>query len=85
MIDNSTIVAVPLAKLNIGRWGRVVRVGEGDFSRRLQEMGLTEGAECRIVRVAPLGDPFELELRGGRLCVRREEIVGFEVQPLEKG
>lgn len=47
---------------------------------RLQEMGLTVGTSFKVVKVAPLGDPIELDLRGYRLCLRRKETAGFLVQ-----
>lgn len=47
---------------------------------RLLEMGLTEGAECRIVRYAPLGDPMEVQVRGYFLSLRTEEAKGVLVE-----
>ena len=46
---------------------------------RLLEMGLTEGAECRVVRYAPLGDPIEVKVRGYFLSLRRDEARGVLV------
>jgi ferrous iron transport protein A len=48
---------------------------------RLQEMGLTPGAEFKVVKVAPFGDPIEIDLRGYRLCLRKQEskLVEFEL------
>lgn len=48
--------------------------------QRLAEMGLTQGAEFTVVKVAPLGDPIEIDLRGYRLCLRRKETSCFEVE-----
>lgn len=45
--------------------------------RRLEEMGLTPGTSFRVVKVAPFGDPIEIDLRGYRLCLRKGETVGF--------
>ena len=50
---------------------------------RLQEMGLTVGTEFTVVKVAPFGDPIEIELRGYRLCLRRKETVGIEIEAVE--
>ncbi|HEY0867517.1 MAG TPA: FeoA domain-containing protein [Fimbriimonas sp.] len=47
---------------------------------RLQEMGLTVGTKFRVVKVAPFGDPIEIDLRGYRLCLRKRETHGFEVE-----
>lgn len=46
---------------------------------RLMELGMVPGALVRKVRVAPLGDPVELALRGGRLSLRRHEVRHIEV------
>ncbi len=50
--------------------------------KRLQEMGLTEGAEFTVIKVAPFGDPIEIDLRGYRLCLRKCEACGFELELL---
>ncbi len=47
---------------------------------RLLEMGLTPGAEFKVVKVAPFGDPIELDLRGYRLCLRKHEAEDIEVE-----
>lgn len=54
--------------------------GERAFRRRLLELGLLPGTELEIVRVAPLGDPMEISLRGSRLSIRREEAAQVRVQ-----
>jgi len=70
-----------LADLTIGARTKVARIeGADEVSCRLMEMGLTPGVELRIVGVAPLGDPLELELRGYRLSVRRSEAAKVEVE-----
>ena len=47
---------------------------------RLQEMGLTEGTNFRVVKVAPFGDPIEIDMRGYRLCLRKRETEGFLIE-----
>jgi len=82
-IDNSTACAAlrSLAEMRPGDGGRVETVGgETDVRRRLLEMGLTQGATVRVVRMAPLGDPIELAVRGYRLSVRRTEARWVMVQ-----
>jgi ferrous iron transport protein A len=65
-----------LATVNIGTTTQVVDVsGDDNTSLRLLEMGLTPGVEVTIVGAAPLGDPVELELRGYRLSIRRNEAA----------
>ncbi len=65
-----------LATVNIGSTTRVLDIsGEDNTSLRLLEMGLTPGVEVTVVGTAPLGDPIELELRGYRLSIRRNEAA----------
>jgi len=63
---------------------RVVTVtaveGERSFRRRLMEMGLCPGTEVAITNVAPLGDPLEIDVRGGRLSIRRDEAAQIRVR-----
>jgi ferrous iron transport protein A len=65
-----------LATIDIGSTTQVVDIsGEDSTSLRLLEMGLTPGVEVTVVSTAPLGDPVELELRGYRLSIRRNEAA----------
>ena len=54
--------------------------GERVFRRRLMEMGLTPGTAVALVNVAPLGDPLEIEVRSGRLSIRRYEAAMVRVR-----
>lgn len=54
--------------------------GERGFRRRLMEMGLCPGTDVAITNVAPLGDPLEIEVRGGRLSIRRDEAAQIRVR-----
>jgi ferrous iron transport protein A len=66
----------PLAELSPGESGKVLCVdGAPEIRHRLLEMGLTRGTPVCVVRVAPLGDPIELEVRGYRLSLRRSEAA----------
>ncbi len=65
-----------LDELERGAGGVVDSIGgERPFRRRLMEMGLTPGTAVALVNVAPLGDPLEIELRNGRLSIRRHEAA----------
>jgi ferrous iron transport protein A len=78
--------AIPLASLPLGGRGRLCALENGSvLSRRLGELGFVPGTEVRLVRRAPLGDPIEIELRGYRVCLRSEQLVGLMVEPLEEG
>ena len=54
--------------------------GEGALKRRVMEMGLTKGTEVYVRKVAPLGDPMELTVRGYELSVRRADAELIEVR-----
>lgn len=66
-----------LSELRPGEGGRVQRIeGHPGARQRLQEMGLVRGTPVRFVRVAPLGDPIEIQVRGYHLSLRRREAEG---------
>lgn len=54
--------------------------GEGALSRRLMDMGVTKGAEVLIRKVAPLGDPIEVNIRGYELTFRKSEAENIIVE-----
>ena len=64
--------------------GHTVRVtklgGEGAVRRRIMDMGLTKGTDVYIERMAPLGDPMELRLRGYSLSIRKADAGYIEVE-----
>ncbi|GAA2936009.1 FeoA family protein [Enterococcus raffinosus] len=65
---------VSLDQLNAGEQGIVVNVhGTGAVKRRLMDMGLTKGTQVKVVKLAPLGDPIELRVRGYELSLRKSE------------
>ena len=67
--------------VSVGRTVRVQDVSGADaIAIRLLEMGLTPGVDVRLVGRAPFGDPLELELRGYRLSIRRQEAARVAVQ-----
>ena len=71
------------ANLKKGMRAQVTGISGGAESlQRIQEMGLTVGTTFRVVKVAPLGDPVEIDVRGYRLCLRRAETAGLEVEPI---
>ena len=72
-----------LEQIAVGRGGTVLRVDAHDARtrQRLMEMGLTPGVRVTVKRVAPLGDPIEIELRGYRLSLRREDARSIAVLP----
>jgi len=72
---------IPLHELKVGQRGIVVRVGgQGPVRRRMMDMGLVTGAEVKVVRVAPLGDPVEFEVKGYSLSLRKSEARNIIVE-----
>ena len=68
--------------LRPGERGRVVGFASGDreYRRRLLAMGLTPGVEFQLARVAPLGDPVEIRVRGGALSLRKGEADMLKIE-----
>jgi Fe2+ transport system protein FeoA len=65
-----------------GQGGTVAGLaGDGPLVQRLMEMGVIPGTRIRVVRLAPLGDPMEIELHNYRLCIRKSEAGVIEVDP----
>ncbi|HTL52305.1 MAG TPA: FeoA family protein [Planctomycetota bacterium] len=65
-----------------GQSGKIIQVkSDGSVGQRLMEMGLFEGADVKVVRIAPLGDPMEVEVQGYRLSLRKVEAERVEVEP----
>ncbi len=69
-----------LKDVKIGKTAKVVKVhGEGAVRRRIMDMGLTKGVEVYIRKVAPLGDPIEVTVRGYELSLRKADADMIEV------
>ena len=69
-----------LRQAKVGDTVRVVKLhGEGATKRRIMDMGLTKGVEILVRKVAPLGDPMELSVRGYELAVRRADAEMTEI------
>ena len=70
-----------LREIPIGETVKVVRLhGEGAVKRRIMDMGLTKGTEVYVRKVAPLGDPVEITVRGYELSIRKADADMVEVQ-----
>ena len=70
-----------LRDANVGETVKVLRLnGEGALKRRLMDMGLTSGVEVYIRKVAPLGDPIEMTVRGYELTLRKDDAAMIEVE-----
>jgi ferrous iron transport protein A len=70
-----------LARCLPGESGRITALTEeGPVGQRLREMGVIEGTELKVIRVAPLGDPIEIEVMGYLLSLRKSEAKAVEIE-----
>ena len=70
-----------LKEVKVGHRARVVKLhGAGAIKRRIMDMGITKGIELYVRKVAPLGDPIELTVRGYELSLRKEDAEMIEVE-----
>ena len=70
-----------LGDAKVGQTVKVLKLhGEGAIKRRIMDMGITKNVQIYIRKVAPLGDPFELNVRGYELSLRKEDARMVEVE-----
>lgn len=70
-----------LKDVKVGKSCKVIKVhGEGALRRRIMDMGITKGVEIYVRKVAPLGDPLELSVRGYELSIRKSEAEKIEIE-----
>ncbi|MCH5318004.1 MAG: ferrous iron transport protein A [Eubacterium sp.] len=73
-----------LKQAKVGDTLRVVKLhGEGAVKRRIMDMGITRGTQLYIRKVAPLGDPVEITVRGYELSIRKADAEMIEVEAAE--
>ena len=79
----TTAAVESLSELPLGQKARVVSFElPPEQHQRLLEMGLTVGAQCEVIRYAPLGDPIDIKVRGYHLSMRKSEAAGIRVTRL---
>lgn len=70
-----------LKDANIGELVKIVKLtGIGATKRRIMDMGLTKGTEVSVRKIAPLGDPIEITVRGYELSIRKADVAMIEVE-----
>ena len=70
-----------LKDLKVGESAKVVRLhGQGAVRRRIMDMGITRGTVVKVRKVAPLGDPLELTVRGYELSIRKADAQMVEIE-----
>ena len=73
-----------LRDFKIGNKAKVIKVhGEGAIRRRIMDMGITKGVELYVRKVAPLGDPLEIYVRGYELSLRKADAEMIEVEDIK--
>ena len=70
-----------LSDLKKGEKAKVVSISGSNkvLKRRMLDMGITSGVEVSVKKIAPLGDPIDIELRGYELCLRKVDLSSIEV------
>ncbi len=80
----STTMSMTLRELKPGEKGQIEKVaGGGAVKRRIAEMGVTKGSLVEVIRVAPLGDPIDVKIKGYHLSLRKEEAAGIAVKKIQ--
>ncbi len=70
-----------LREVAIGQTVKVTKLnGEGALKRRIMDMGITKGSEIYVRKVAPLGDPVEITIRGYELSIRKQDAENILVE-----
>lgn len=70
-----------LKEVAVGSVAKVKKItGAGPLRRRIMDMGITKGVDVYVRKVAPLGDPIELTVRGYELSIRKDEAEAIEVE-----
>ena len=70
-----------LKEVVVGSTAKVKKItGAGPLRRRIMDMGITKGVDVYVCKVAPLGDPIELTVRGYELSIRKDEAEAIEVE-----
>lgn len=74
-----------LREVKIGNKAIVTKInGSGPIKRRIMDMGITKKVEVKVVKVAPLGDPIEVTVRGYQLSIRKDDAAMVEVEEIEE-
>ena len=74
-----------LSDLTIGQVAKVTGLHNDSKAgkRRLLDMGITTGVKVKIKKIAPLGDPVDIELRGYELCIRKSDMANIDIEVIK--
>ena len=69
-----------LKDLKVGESGAIRKIGTaGALKQRFMDMGITKGTEVKVIKIAPLGDPIEIEIRGYNLSIRKDDAEKIQM------
>ena len=70
-----------LKDLKVGQTASIAKIGTtGALKQRFMDMGITKGTEAKVIKIAPLGDPIEIEIRGYNLSIRKDDAERIEIK-----
>lgn len=70
-----------LRDLEVGHTGKILKIRTtGALKQRFMDMGITKGVSVTVVKIAPLGDPIEVEIRGYNLSIRKDDARKIEIE-----
>lgn len=70
-----------LRELGVGRTGKILKIRTtGALKQRFMDMGITKGVSVTVIKIAPLGDPIEVEIRGYNLSIRKDDAEKIEIE-----
>ncbi len=74
-----------LSELKVGQSAKVIKINieNRQIKRHLLDMGITRGVQIKIKKIAPMGDPIDIELRDYELCIRKADLEQIEVEVME--
>jgi ferrous iron transport protein A len=80
--NRSDMTLITVSDMKVGESARVSGFAKGakGYRHKLLAMGLTPGTGFRVIRLAPMGDPVEIEVRGFKLSLRRDEAMALQVE-----
>ena len=81
MVEERPLYMKTLKDISVGDTAKVVKInGKGKVKRRIMDMGITKGVEIYVRKVAPLGDPIEVTVRGYELSLRKDDAENIEME-----
>ena len=76
---------INLSDLKVGQEARVIKINilDKQTKRHILDMGITRGVKVKIKKIAPMGDPIDIELRDYELCMRKKDLSKIQVEVIK--